>query len=154
VPSQHLTEPSYLPIPLLSEQNILRRSSQLILALQLHFAILVKSLLFLWEICCFPHLFRCLLLKYLPHPKWSHLCHCFYCIPSSLELILNSVRKRGIDLFPTISGLQVTMWGLCIVWASSEVMRGVCQAVHDTGRSLLCVWLCLQYHLDLDCLQP
>jgi hypothetical protein len=43
---------------------------------QLHFVILVRGLLFLWEVCCFQCPFTCLFLKCLSHPKWSHLCHC------------------------------------------------------------------------------
>jgi hypothetical protein len=57
--------------------------AQLILAMgptphivQLHLVAVVRGLLFLWEAGCFPCLFRCLLLKCLPHPKWSHLSHC------------------------------------------------------------------------------
>jgi hypothetical protein len=55
--------------------------------LQLHFVILVKGLFFLWETCCFPHLFRCLLLKCLPHPKWSLLLSL---VPVPIHLMLQS----------------------------------------------------------------
>jgi hypothetical protein len=90
--SQLLAELGHLPVSLLSKQSIPRRSgqfdleksAQLVLALGstthivlLHLVILVKRLLFLWEARCLPRLFRCLLLKCLSHPKWSHLCYCF-----------------------------------------------------------------------------
>jgi hypothetical protein len=64
--------------------------------LQLHFVILVKGLFFLWETCCFPHLFRCLLLKCLPHPKWSLLLSL---VPVPIHLMLQSqdvLRAWGV----------------------------------------------------------
>jgi hypothetical protein len=84
-PSQLLIKSGHLPLSL-SNWTFQRAWSahpwkfvQLVLALgptthieQLHLAILVRSLLFLWEVHCFPCLFRCLLLKFLSHPKLSH----------------------------------------------------------------------------------
>jgi hypothetical protein len=72
---------------------------------QLHHVILLSDLLFLWEAHCFPCLFRCLLLKCLSHPKWSHsviapltslslsqslsLCLCHDLCVSSVSLLLS-----------------------------------------------------------------
>jgi hypothetical protein len=77
-PSQLPTEPSYLPIPLLIKQDILGRSSlSWPWGPPLTSVILVRGLLVLQGAYCSPHPFRCLLLKSLPHPKWSHLCQSF-----------------------------------------------------------------------------
>jgi hypothetical protein len=58
-PSQLPAEQGHLPVPILIEQNILRGSGQLVLALrpathilQLPSVILIRGLLFLWEACC------------------------------------------------------------------------------------------------------